>query len=565
MFFLDIPFEERALGSILKAEWYPGLGWAYVGKTLPAALQPYRPRPYSWQEWLERDHLNPDRAIAPPPAPDPTTGSFVLRRDQMEDVRTLLLARQAGAPEVLIGSEVGTGKTVVAISAIKRMAGVRNVLVVCPAGVQASWRLHLKEMGDGGKNWCIINYESTKKLLTTPSEAKAAVRTRTKNLRIASKGQPRVPWDVVITDESHRIANPESQQTRVCERLVAGLQHSAFAIRMSATAGSNPAELSYLHRLFAWRDGTPLKGGVTSEAYAQWCQRKGIAVDLSGFGGKLKWTGKEAELIKMNRLIYGGNPPAAIRRVPDWPDWVRIPVPVELTAEEQVAYEIEWAHFEKAREHAARVKAAGASTPAKARAVAQAKMQGAAAVVRYRQKAGQLRASGTASFVADMVSKGKQVAVSCEYLGTVEAIAAELNRMRIPVTTFTGQNPAEREDNRIAFQRGEYKVIVFTPAEGFSLHAGENMVGGNSIPRVTVVAEPRWSPKKALQVEGRAQRNATQAPIYYAFAVNTVEERVIKTVVEGMKNTAMINGADTAPFKGLAKALGVDVDLLMAS
>lgn len=563
VWFLDIPYEHRGIATAHRAEWFPNLGWAYVGTSLPSGLANYRPRRYSWEEWLEEDYLGHHRPTDPAPAPDPSTGSFTPRRDQLEDVRSMLMARKAGSPEFLIGSEVGTGKTLVTIAGVKRMANVKNVLIMCPASARAGWRLHLKEMGDGGKNWCIINYESNKKLLTVPKSAQGAnQRTRTKNLRIASQGTSRVDWDVVITDESHRISNPEAQQTRACERIIAGPNNrSAFVIRVSATAGSNPAELSYLHRMFAWRDGRQVKAITSSEEYAEWCQSKGIAVDLSGFGGKLKWTGTELDLKKMNRLIYGGEIPTGIRRVPDWPGWVRIPVPVELTTEERVAYDAEWSAFEAARAKAVKARLAGSMSPAKVKA---ARMQGMAALTRYRQKAGILRAPGSADFIADMVAKGKQVAVSCEYLGTVEALQEELIRRKVPVVTFTGANPNEREDNRVAYQRGQAKAIIFTVTESINLHAGEKGVGGNSAPRITYVAEPRWSPKKTLQIEGRGQRNGTQAPIFYAFAVDTVEEKVIFTVIEGMKNTAMINGADTAPFVGLAEAIGTPRDMINA-
>lgn len=559
---LDIPFEHRSLGSAFGAKWYAGMGWVYVGTALPAPLRHYRPRPYSWAQWVEDDYLGTHSALDRPPEADASTGSFTLREDQLKDVALIMKGRAAGAPEFLVGSDVGVGKTLVALSAVKRMANVRNVLVVCPLSVAPGWRIHLREMGDGDMRWCVINYESAKKLLEPPKEALNAKRARTKNLHTANKGVAKVQWDVVITDEAHHLGNPESQQSRVIERLIRGPgTNSAFVIRMSATAGSNPAQLSYLHRGLFWQEGRSPRPLITSDEYQQWCESKGITVTTGRFGNALKWEGEEDELRKMSALIYGGTPKWATRRRPNWPEQQRIPVPVDLSSEEVHAYEADWTEFQStlgAIEKAKRARASKTMTAsARARADATDRAKGLAAQTRYRQKAGQVRASGTAEFIAEMVSKGKQVAVSCEYIGTVEKLMEHLTAMKIPVTTFTGRNPTEREDNRIAYQQGKYKVIIFTPTEGFNLHAGDVAVGGNSAPRVTVVAEPRWSPKKALQAEGRGQRNGTEAPVYYIFATDTVEETVIKRVIEGMKNTSMINGEDAAPFRGLAEALHV--------
>lgn len=564
MFILTVPYEERSLASSAGARWFPGTGWAYVGATLPKGLQRYAPKPYSWDAWLSEDLSG---KTYPTPGPESDTGTFDLRTDQLQDVKTLLLARKAGAPEFLVGNDVGTGKTVTALSAIKRMSKVKNVLVVCPLPVAANWRLHLDEMGDGGKRWCIINYESAKRLLEPPASAAKAKSARTKNLHIARSGKSKVDWDVVVVDEGHYRSNPESQRTRIVDKaIVGGSGKLAFAIQMSATAGSNPAELSYMHRGLFWSTGRKPKTHITADEYVDWCQAHGFSVSRGGFGNKLKWeppTEKEgeAELKRLNSMLFGSDPRWGIRRRPDWPEQQRFPVPVELSEEETEAYEADWAEFKDTMKRIEREKRANAtkskSSKARAQANAQARTKGLAAMTRYRQKAGLVRAPGTADFAVEMIRKGRQVAISCEYTGTVNQLVEELQKRHVEVATYTGENRETREDDRIAYQRGEVKVIIYTPTEGFSLHANERAVGGNDTPRVTVVAEPRWSPKKALQAEGRSQRDGNSAPVYYSYALGTVEQKVIKKVIWGMKNTSMVNGEDVAPFDGLADTLEV--------
>lgn len=560
---LQVPYEERTLASAAGARYYAGTGWAYTGKGLPHGLLRYRPEPYTWERWIEDDLLGKHTATLAPPAPDASTGSITPRPDQVQDIRSIMLARKAGAPEFLNASDMGSGKTVVALSAVKRMAGIRNVLVICPVNVMPSWRLHLRDMGDGGMNWCIVNYESTKKLLVPPASAAALKSRRAKNLRTVQDGTPRVQWDVVISDEAHLCANPESQQTRTVDKIIAGPSlRSAFSIRMTGTPGKDPARLSYLHRGLFWQDGLTPQAKITAKRYVAWCERHEFSVDQSGFGEALAWRPPldcgPAELQRLNRLIFGGETKWAIRRMPDWPEQQRLAMPIELTYDEREAYATEWHEFQSAMKALqAKVDRAAPGQVRKARQVAQAR--GLAAQTRYRQKAGLVRAAGTAAFVAALVEKGNQVAISAEFLGLVDALATTLrDDHKIEVALLTGQQEKGfREQERIAYQRGEKKVIIYTPAEGFSLHAGETAVGGNSVPRVTVVAEPRWSPDKALQKEKRSQRNGSSAPVYYTFALNTVEEKVIRVVVEGMGNMARVNGDDTKPFENLTSALDV--------
>lgn len=560
MFFLDVPFEENLLARKAGAVYYRGYGHVYIGKELPAPLKVYAPRRYSWLEWTEHEFAGRHSNLVDAPAPDTTTGTFTLRRDQLQDVKKVLMARRAGAPEVLVGSDMGSGKTAVVVAAVKRMANVRNVLVVCPAPVMPVWRLHLENMGDGGMNWCIINYESTKKLLKVPASVERMKAGRAKNLNTVRDGKARVQWDVVIRDEAHWCANPESQQTRVVDKVIAGPGvRSAWTISMTGTPGENPSRLSYLHRGLFWRSHLKPAKTLTPDQYVAWCERQHLSVDRSGYGNALAWRPEDGadtrELEHTHALLYGGDTPWGFRRIPDWPEQQRIAMPVELSPAETRAYEAEWSEFqaaltatEKAASRAQSIrenpKSTRAQRAAAARANQKARMQGRAAQTRYRQKAGQIRAPGTAAFVAQKVEQGYQVPLSVEFHSTGEAIAEHLEARGVKVATFTGQNRATREEQRVAFQRGEVPVIIYTPAEGLSLHAGEHAVGGNDVPRATVVGEPRWTATKALQKEKRGQRNGTEAPAHYMYASGTIEETMVRRVVGGMQNMARVNGDD---------------------
>jgi hypothetical protein len=568
LFVLEVPYDERQLANQAGGRWETNLGWIYIGTALPHALTRYRPRPYTWAAWEETEHAGGRRGN---PAPTTDNGSFTLRTDQHEDTRTILAAHRAGVPEFLIASLTGVGKTVTAIAAAKQLPGVSTILVIGPVTSLAGWRNHLKDMGDGGKRWVLINPESAKNLLAKPA-AKINAKTgkpvkssaSSKNRQHARDGQPKVAWDLVIVDESHLLANPSSQRSIAIDRIIEGPgTKPAFVMRLSATAGSNPAQLSYLHRGLAYVSGEKPLSKINMDAYAAWCQKRGVAVSASKKYGteQLVWEKNERDLLVFNKLIFGTRPQWACRRKPEgWPEQKRILVPVELNLREMDAYEAAWEEFQEAMRE---LKKADGTTGAAARA---ARTKGLAAQIRYRQKAGIIRAPHSADYALDLHDKGYQVAISCEFLGAAEAIREHLTSKGHAVSEFTGANQATREEERVAFQQGKTKFIIFTPDSSFSLHQGESIVGGNNTPRALVVAQPRWSPLKTLQVEGRTQRNGREAFAHYPFAAETIEEKVLRASLAGVEAMATLNGDDPAliraanqSLRNVAVALGAPV------
>lgn len=561
---LSVPYEERALAQEHGARYVSGCGWVYVGKSLPQGLQEWIPARYSWDEWLAADLSG--AAPTEPPPPENSTGEIELRPDQAADARMIQYARSTGAPEFVLASDVGVGKTPTTVAAVNAMARVLNVLVVCPHPQMAGWREHLRRMGDGGKRWCVINYESTKRLLSIPAAAQNAKKQRTRNQHIARSGMSLVSWDIVITDEAHALQNPEAQQTMVLDRIVdPSGSHPTFALRLSATIGADPSKVSYLHRGLAWRTGRPIRARITSDEYVDWCKEYGIQVTREGFGNRLKWEPNGADLAKMRALLFKGAPAWGIRRKPDWGEAPRIPVPLAITARERAVYETEWRAFSTAMRALEATRAAAArpgATKAEQLAAATAREKGMAAQIRYQQKVGIIKASGNAAFAQTLLDKGMQVAISCRYHGAVDAIQASLHARGIEPAIFTGANRETREEERLSFQRGEKKVIIFTVTSAINLHAHDSGVeGASTARRAMIVAEPHWSPVPTLQVEGRCNRDGQIAPVYYGYAEGTTDERAMTRAVEGIRNTKLMLGDTTGGFQGLADALGVPLVL----
>lgn len=76
-------------------------------------------------------------------------------------------------------------------------------------------------------------------------------------------------------------------------------------------------------------------------------------------------------------------------------------------------------------------------------------------------------------------------------------------------------------------------------------HQNETLIGGNNADRSLLIADPRWSPFPATQVEGRTNRDGVNSPIHYSYAINTKEEDVIKRLFERVGDMRAMQG-DTA-------------------
>ncbi|MCC2627447.1 MAG: type restriction protein res subunit, partial [Thermomicrobiales bacterium] len=89
--------------------------------------------------------------------------------------------------------------------------------------------------------------------------------------------------------------------------------------------------------------------------------------------------------------------------------------------------------------------------------------------------------------------------------------------------------------------------------ESISLHRGE-LPGGDK-PRSLIVHDMRHSAIQLQQIEGRCHRDGQRAVIYYAFAEDTVEERIAATVVTRMVAMDGMAGDDTSLVDEIARVI----------
>jgi superfamily II DNA or RNA helicase len=534
IFVLEVPFELRTIAQRAGAVWNPGAkAFVYHGERLPAALEPFRSQPYSWERFKEDELSGADPVAASPER------NVQLRDHQKKAVAAVRAALAAGRSGFLNADDVGLGKTIETWAAAREMKDAETVLVVCPLAVVAHWRRTIQWMGDRGKHIVVINYDRLKKLFEVPAEiASGAGRRRRKKTRkvrtakgIARYGEA-CSFDLIIWDESHKLRNVEAARSKMSLRLNA---EADFVMWLSATAGQNPLELAYLAPLLAERTGARASD---LKDYEKWCETQGIGV-VRGAYGKWQWRGdskdpKQRELAEddlktMRSILFEGPVPAGIRRSPTdiagWPEINRILLPVALDPEDRAMYGKFWDEFrsELGLE-------AGRTSNSRNALVAR---------LRFRQKASLLRTAATVDLATELLDQGLQVAISVSFKETLSVVQDALRHQGYAVAELHGDMTGpDKERQRMAFQQGNAPVCVYTVEEGISLHQGEH----NDARRANLIHDLRWSAIQMKQIEGRTHRDGRFSQVYWMLGEGTVEEEIADIVARRIRSMSRMQG-----------------------
>lgn len=525
---LDVPFELRAVAMASGARWDADHQvFLFHGEVLPPGLEPFRAAPYSLERRVERRLNRAPRTAARKPT---GAATIVPRPHQASAIAAIKRAAAAGHDGFLLADDVGLGKTITAWGAIAELAA-ETVLIACPLAVVAHWRRTIEAMGDAGKDVIVMNYERLGKLFALTPEARAKVKSK-KGLARAGQAER---FDVIVWDESHRLKNPAAARSK----LAAKLNTSAdFVLWLSATAGQNPLELAYL---------APLLARVTGERvsdlkqYEAWCMAQGLGVTRGAYG-RWDWRGDPADCDKVRAMLFDGPTPAGVRRRPEdiagWPELNRILTPIELDPSARALYREAWTQFRKSMALDAHGK-----NPTSA----------LAATLRLRQKSSLLRVPGTVELALELLDNGHQVAISVAFLETLTAISDALaGELGEAIATIHGALPAaEKERQRLRFQRGEARVVLFTVEEGISLHQGEH----NDVPRSEVIHDLRWSAIQTAQIEGRCHRDGRFAQVYWAYADDTIESQIAHIVCRRIQSMKGMIGDDVETLREIEALL----------
>lgn len=401
----------------------------------------------------------------------------------------------------------------------------------------------------------VINYDQAKKLLDAPASASQAKKTSTVNKHTAEKGRTAIHWDIIIADEAHKMKN-NSQRTAAFTKIARYADTAAkapFIIWASATIGQQPLELGYLAPVIGQLTG---HAGLTIDNWGEWLIENRFNVKKSK-AGNFSWVKvlpesnpSDIALIKnqqrkdvqrLGSLLFDVKSPS-IRRNPEdiagWPSQTYTPTPLQLSSEGKRLYDEAWQEFRKYIGLNPRGKNPSG---------------GFAATMRFRQKASLLSALPTAEFVNDLLENGLQVAISVEFLETLDVIKDYLEKQGWNCAEISGRpdNGLDREKERVRFQKGEAQVMLFTVLEAISLHAGEQLADGTkstSTTRAMVVHDIRYSGLDMTQIIGRTTRDGQLANAFLMFTEGTVESKILEVVLNRIRNMKALSGDDETTF-----------------
>lgn len=558
---LQVPYEAQYLAKSLGATYHPTLKLhLYEGTRLPAQLSPYESEPYSLEQWIENE-INSTNT-------PPGIVRMKPRPHQVEAIKKIAAYAGQGWRGFILADNVGVGKSIssllgaylVAKQKGHTAANPAKLLITAPKSVLPHWRNTIKSLGIDNLKIIALNYERANKLLDAPATALAAKKRSTVNKHTAEKGKPNIIWDIIIADESQKLKN-DSQRSAVfanIARYQSSPKTAPFVIWSSATIGQQPLELGYLAPLIGQMVGVPQ---LNVDTWGDWLIQNGYHVKKSNAGNfswiKSKTTDSSAEkqevlnaqdkdVKRLSTLLFSASAPS-LRRNPEdiagWPTQTYVPTPLQLSNEGDRLYKEIWNEFRKYIGLNPRGK-----NP----------KGGLAATQRFRQKASLLSAIPTAEFVNDLLENGIQVAISVEFMETLDVIRDFLTKKGWSVAEFTGRNTDIREEERVRFQKGEAQVIIFSVLEGINLHAGEMLADGTratSTKRACVVHDIRYSAIDMTQIIGRTTRDGELAVAYLAYTENTIETRVLDVVLNRMKNVRTLSGDDESTLEAIQEVL----------
>ena len=548
----NVEWEERSLVSKLGGKWDNILKqFIFVGEVLPEVLKKYENEPYSLTRWIQDDLKNNT-------VPPDTVETFIPRPHQVEGINKIVSHFRKGWRGFIEADNVGIGKSLICLKSADEIAKIKghspaapaNLLIICPKAVIPHWRNTIRNSGVKNLRIMVINYDKSKNLLTVPDTAVSAKTTKTRNKRIANLGESLYKWDIIIADESHKMKNFEKSQraksfANIAEYDKPYPKSAPFIIWATATIGQNPVEVGYLAPLIGQMSGTKL--GLKN--FGDWLIRNSFNVKKGKVGHnwismkttdtpetqKLVKTLQQEDITKMSNILFNPSSPS-IRRNPEdianYPEITRITVPYSLNVSQKLTYIQAWLEFRTEMKLNPKGK-----NPAGA----------LAAQLRFRQKASILMVPYTVEYILELLENNIKVAVSVEFIETLNLIRNELVKHNVKVSEFSGVNSETRENDRILFQKNQTDVILFTVEEGVSFHSNEMLPDGSQASphsRATIIHDVRYSAIACTQIEGRTHRDGQKANIYYPYFENTVQEKIVNIMIQRMSNMKQLSGDD---------------------
>lgn len=410
------------------------------------------------------------------------------------------------------GFPTGSGKTVIALAAAKRLGGPH--LVIAPKVANTQWHRMAEAMGVADQIVDVINPEK----ISTPRGCAYYTRKDKWNLPLNT---------TVIWDEPHRSASGIDGITTLA--LAELKAYSGIRLHaMTATLADSPLKL----RALGW--WTDLHKFNTTSFYS-WCRENGCSMNKIGRGDTARSVfqftrnAAEARILMASIRQEMGEKFMAIKAedIPDFPTQTLDTLLLDLNTRDTA--EIERAQ----KDMSERMRSAAKSDMAE--------------IGRSRERIEFIMAEAVAEMAANLIEDGNSAVVFFNFTEPRLRFEAALAKRGVAFSSIHGgQTKADvRQANIDAFQNNEVHCIsVMTEAGGaaLSLHDVHHARS-----RVSLIL-PSWNAATVKQCLGRIRRcEGTHATQYFVLAAKTVQERVALTLQRKLGNIDALNDADLLP------------------
>lgn len=405
------------------------------------------------------------------------------------------------------GSDTGTGKTIIALEAAKRM-GVRP-FVVCPKSVIPAWREWMEKFGYEPNH--VINYEKLKAGNTDYGWIPKKGFFRWKTLD---------PQEfIIIFDEDHRMKGHKSLNSKI---LISAKALGFRILLLGATSCSNPLDMRAMGYALDMHKGTD---------WWVWCQKNGCRKGRFS----LEFMNPGPTLKRFHEHIYEGRGSRIrIRDLPDgaFPDNLVIPEGYQLEENIDAIYDSMQSELLALEER-----------------IEEGESEDTPLIIqlRARQEVELLKVPTFVELVKDAHAEGSSVAVFVNFKSTLEAIAQRVSDLCMLSVIEGGQSEDVRKEEIRKFQDDESRVaLCMTQAGGLGISLHD--VKGDH-PRVSLIS-PGFSAIDLRQALGRIHRTGGKSPAIQkiVFAAGSVEMRVCNLLKKKLSNLDLVNDDDLNPI-----------------
>ena len=416
------------------------------------------------------------------------------------------IAFAAGAGRAVLADDMGLGKTVQAIGLaelLAREAGIRKVLVICPASVKAQWRSEIRRFAD--RDCQVVTGRAGERASQYDGDCFFTVCNYEQVLRDIQSIE-RVRWDLIVLDEGQRIKNWETKTTQI----VKGLR-SPFALVLSGTPLEN--RLDDLYSVVEFIDDRRLGPAFRFFNRHRVTDEKGKVLGYKDLG-RLRANLKPVLLRRTRASVMKDLPPRTteVVRIPPTDEQRGIDVGqmqiVSAIVRKPYISEMDLLRLQKA--------------------LLLARMNANSTFLVNKEEPGySSKLERLAELLGELSEEeGRKIVLFSEWTTMLRLIERDIERLRLPYVRLDGSVPQKRRQQLVhRFQRDPDCRLFITTNAGST---GLNLQAADTVVNVDLPWNPAVLEQRIARAHRMGQRNPVQ--VYVLVTEDTIEEKLLATL-----------------------------------